>query len=76
MAQAYDLVHLVARAAEIERSLAPGRIRDGLERIPEHRGLVKTYRPPFTPGRHEALDADDLFLGQFDRHGKIVPVER
>lgn len=76
MAQTYDLVHLVARAAAIERSLAPARIRDGLERIPEHDGLVKTYRPPFTAERHEALAADDLFLGRFDNQGRIVPADR
>lgn len=73
LAQAYDLVHLMARAAALERSLAPARIRDGLERIPEHNGLVKTYRLPFTPSRHEGLSADDLFLGRFDRQGRIVP---
>lgn len=76
LAQAYDLIRLVARAAEIERSLAPDRIRDGLERIPEHHGLIKTYRPPFAPERHEALEADDLFLARFDRQGKIVPADR
>ena len=75
LAQAYDLVHLAVRAAEVEGSLLPARVRDGLERIPEHDGLVKTYRPPFTPERHEALSADDLFLGWFDRQGRVVPAD-
>jgi branched-chain amino acid transport system substrate-binding protein len=74
-ANAYDAMHLVALA--IDRAGAPdgARIRDALENLGEHRGLIKTYKRPFTPEEHDALTEADYILVTW-RQGKIVPVAR
>ena len=73
-AHAYDLVHLLAMAIKQAGSLDRSAIRDVLEQIEFHEGLVKTYAPPFTPDRHDALDQSDYFMATFDEEGGIIPV--
>ena len=72
-ANAYDAMHLVALA--IDKAGAPdgAKIRDALENLGEHRGLIKTYKRPFTPEEHDALTEGDYILVTW-RQGKIVPV--
>ncbi len=50
-------------------------IRDALERIEFHQGLVKTYSPPFTPKRHDALEEKDYIMAKYDNRGRIIPVK-
>jgi branched-chain amino acid transport system substrate-binding protein len=72
-AQAYDLVHMLAKAIRSAGSVERKRVRDALEGLPEHRGLIRDYRPPFTVERHDALDASDFRMAEFDEHGHIMP---
>jgi tripartite ATP-independent transporter DctP family solute receptor len=74
MAHAYDLIHLLAKAIQQAGSLDRSAVRDALERIEFHEGLVKEYSPPFTPKRHDALDQSDFIMAKYDRRGRIVPV--
>ncbi len=70
-AHAYDLVHLLARAIEAAGTFDKNLVRDALEMIKRHTGLVRTYAPPFTPDRHDALTRDDFHLARYDENGAI-----
>jgi branched-chain amino acid transport system substrate-binding protein len=72
-AHAYDLTHLLAQAIDRAGSTDRKAVRDALERLPTYRGLVKTYAPPFTPARHEALGPDELLLARYRADGVLVP---
>jgi branched-chain amino acid transport system substrate-binding protein len=72
-ANAYDAMHLVALAVEKAGAADGAKIRDELENLGEYRGLIKTYRRPFTPEEHDALNEKDYILVTW-RQGKIVPV--
>jgi branched-chain amino acid transport system substrate-binding protein len=72
-ANAYDAMHLVALAIEKAGAADGAKIRDALENLGEYRGLIKTYRRPFTPEEHDALTENDYVLVTW-RQGKIVPV--
>ncbi|MBF0322241.1 MAG: DctP family TRAP transporter solute-binding subunit [Magnetococcales bacterium] len=72
-AQAYDLVHLLARAIHQAGTTNRQAIRDALEHIADYKGLIKDYHPPFTSDRHDALDRNDYFMARFDASGHIVP---
>jgi len=72
-ANAYDAMHLVALAIEQAGAADGSKVRDALENLGEHRGLIKTYRRPFTPEEHDALTENDYILVTW-RQGKIVPV--
>ncbi len=73
-AHAYDLISLLAKAIKKSESLHRPAIRDALENIKFHEGLVKHYKPPFQPDRHDALSVNDLFLAKYDKQGNIIPV--
>jgi branched-chain amino acid transport system substrate-binding protein len=73
VAQAYDLTHLLALAIDRAGSTDRKAVRDALERLGTYRGLVKTYTPPFTPARHEALGPDELLLARYRADGVLVP---
>jgi branched-chain amino acid transport system substrate-binding protein len=72
-ANAYDAMHLVALAIEKAGAADGAAIRDALENLGEYRGLIKTYRRPFTPEEHDALTENDYILVTW-RQGRIVPV--
>ena len=72
-AHAYDAVHLLALAIARAGSADRSRIRDALEHLPPHRGLVKRYRPAFAPGDHEALGRQELLMARFRDDGVVVP---
>jgi branched-chain amino acid transport system substrate-binding protein len=74
-AHAYDLVHLLRLAIERAGTTDRAAVRDALEGIESYRGLVKDYRPPFTPRRHDALDESDFHLARFDVDGSIRYVD-
>ncbi len=73
VAHAYDAVHLIALAIRTARSTARAAVRDALERLPAHQGLVRRYAPAFTPERHEALDSRQLLMARYRRDGVLVP---
>ena len=73
-ANAYDAMHLVALAIEQAGAADGARIQQALENLNvEYRGLIKTYRRPFTPDEHDALNENDYILVTW-KQGRIVPV--
>ena len=75
-AQAYDLIHLLAKAIAKAGTTDRTSIRTALESLENHSGLVKHYTTPFTPERHDALDEADYFLARFNSEGQLIPVDR
>lgn len=73
-AHAYDLVHLLAKAIELAGTTNMAEVREALEALKRHEGLVRNYDPPFTASRHDALDSSDFHLARFDKNGVIVPI--
>ncbi|MEA2059099.1 MAG: ABC transporter substrate-binding protein [Thermodesulfobacteriota bacterium] len=73
-AHAYDLVHLLKLAVEKAGTIESTAVREALEQIKSYKGLVKNYLPPFTPEKHDALNAGDFTLAIYDENGVIVPV--
>jgi len=74
-ANAYDGLHLVALAIAQASAADGAKIRDALENLKaEYKGLIKTYKRPFTPDQHDALTDDDYIMVVW-KGGKIVPVE-
>jgi len=72
-ANAYDAMHLVALALDKAGAADGAKLRDALENLGEYKGLIKTYKRPFTPEEHDALNESDYVLVTW-RGGKIVPV--
>jgi len=73
-ANAYDGLHLVALAIEQAGSTDGTKVRGTLETLKgEHKGLIKTYKRPFTPEQHDALTDEDYVMVVW-KGGKIVPV--
>ena len=73
-ANAYDGLHLVALAIDQAGSTDGSRVRDALESLKaEYKGLIKTYRHPFTAAQHDALTDADYIMVVW-RAGKIVPL--
>ena len=73
-AHAYDLVHLLAHAIEAAGSVNRDDVRQSLETLERHEGLVRLYQPPFTPEDHDALGPEDLRLATYDENGVIRPL--
>lgn len=73
-AHAYDLTRMLCRAIEQAGSTDRPKVREALEHLPRHRGLVRTYDPAFTSDRHDALSADDFCLARYAEDGTIVPL--
>ncbi|HYL81382.1 MAG TPA: ABC transporter substrate-binding protein [Candidatus Acidoferrum sp.] len=73
-ANAYDGMQLVALAIQQAGSTDGPAVRDALENLKaEYKGLIKTYRKPFSPEQHDALTDDDYIMVVW-KGGKIVPV--
>jgi branched-chain amino acid transport system substrate-binding protein len=73
-AHAYDLVHILKRAIEAAGTIDRDKVRAALEGLDRYDGLVRTYDPPFTPKRHDALDTNDFRLCRYDSSGAIIPM--
>jgi branched-chain amino acid transport system substrate-binding protein len=73
VAHAYDLMHLLAKAINLAGSTQRSAVRDSLEKLPAHRGLVKLYQRPFTATRHEALGERELLMARYRPDGVLVP---
>lgn len=73
-ANAYDAMHLLAKAIDKAGSTDGDAIRNALETLDSHKGLIKTYDRPFTPDNHDALNENDYIMVRFV--GKtITPME-
>lgn len=73
VAHAYDLTHILARAIDLAGTTDRAKVRDALEKVSNHRGLIKHYAQPFTAARHEALGPDELLMARFRPDGVLVP---
>ena len=73
-AHAYDLLHLLKAAIENAGTTDRAAVRDAMENLQRHDGLVRVYDPPFTPDRHDALDASDFRLCRYGPDGEIMPL--
>lgn len=76
VAHAYDMAHILAKAIDLAGKADRAAVRDALEKVPSHDGLIKRYAPPFTATRHEALGNNELLMARYREDGVIVPVER
>lgn len=72
-AHAYDLVHLLKRAIEAAGTHERDKVRAAFEGLGRYEGLVRVYDPPFSPKRHDALDASDFRLCRYNASGAIIP---
>jgi len=73
-ANAYDAMHLMAKAIDKAKSLEGDAIRKAMEQIDEHVGLIKTYKTPFSADDHEGLSPDDYIMVRYEG-GKAMPVK-
>jgi branched-chain amino acid transport system substrate-binding protein len=73
-AHAYDLTHMLASAIQLAYSVDRKAVRDKLEAISSHQGLVRHYTQPFSETDHEALDIHQLFMGRFDEYGNVEKI--
>lgn len=76
VAHAYDLVHLVARAIQKAGSAERAKVRDALEQLGPHDGLVRRYARPFAPDRHDALSAEQVFMARYTTDDVLIPINR
>lgn len=74
VAQAYDMVYLLASAVNEARSTDGTRVRDALEHLPPYDGVIRRYAPAFTPSDHDALNAQQVFFARMKSDGAIVPL--
>lgn len=74
IANAYDALHLTALAIEKAGSTDGKAVRDGFYAINEYDGLIKHYKQPFTPSKHDALGPDD-YLFTHVVNDQIVPLK-
>ncbi|GAA0270501.1 hypothetical protein LNAOJCKE_4405 [Methylorubrum aminovorans] len=75
IANAYDATHLIALAIQAAGTTEGPKVRDGFYKVPAYAGLIKTYKAPFAPDRHDALKPEDYIFASF-RNGEIVAVSK
>jgi len=75
VAQAYDIVHLLALAIDRVGTTERSKVRQSLESLPPYQGVVKNYSPAFTVENHDALSEEDFYMAKFGDSGSIIPVE-
>ncbi|MBF0189696.1 MAG: TRAP transporter substrate-binding protein DctP [Magnetococcales bacterium] len=73
---AYDLVRMLAGAMVAAGSTERRAVRDALETLPLHEGVIRRHEPPFERLRHDALGIGDYRLGRLTPDGRIVPAEQ
>lgn len=71
---AYDLIHLLALAVQKAGVIKRPAVREALEHLEKHRGVMRDYDPAFTPENHDALNSQDYRIARYDENGAIVPV--
>jgi len=73
VANAYDAMHLVALAIRNAGSIEGPKVREGFYRIASYDGLIKSYKTPFTPTNHDAINENDYVWTHFINN-EILPV--
>jgi branched-chain amino acid transport system substrate-binding protein len=73
VANAYDAMHLVALAIRNAGSTDGDKVREGFYKIGSYDGLIKSYKQPFTPANHDAINENDYVWTQFIDN-EILPV--
>ena len=73
-ANAYDAMHLMAKAIDKAGSTDGDAIREALENLGRHEGLIKTYDKPFSADNHDALNENDYIMVRFVGN-TITPME-
>ena len=73
-AHAYDLIQLLKLAIEKAGTINRVAVRQALEHLDTHSGLIRDYQPPFTPENHDALRETDFHLAAYNKDGHIVPI--
>lgn len=74
-ANAYDALHLLARAIGQAGSTDGDKIREALENLKDkYEGLIKTYDKPFSKDNHDALGPTDYVMVRYEGN-KIVPAQ-
>lgn len=76
VAHAYDLIYLLAKAMEKTGTTERAAIRNALETIDSHTGVMADYHPPFTPKRHDALGVESFLMARYNDRGQVVPVNK
>ena len=74
-AQAYDLVHLLARAIDLAGTTDRPAVRNALEEVRDYQGLTGDYPRPFTPDRHDAMRPEQVFMARYRDDGVIIPLD-
>lgn len=69
MVQAYDLVNILAAAIEQAGAFDRALIKQALETLPYHAGVLKDYSPPFSAQRHDALNVQDFYFAKLSEQG-------
>lgn len=64
-ANAYDAMHLLAKAIDKAGSTDGDAIRQALQNLGKHEGLIKTYNPAFSADNHDALNENDYIMVRF-----------
>lgn len=73
VANAYDAMHLVALALKNAGSTDGPKVREGFYKIASYDGLIKSYKQPFSPSNHDAINENDYVWTQFIDN-EILPV--
>ena len=73
VANAYDAMMLTALAIKNAGSTDGDKIREGYYKIASYDGLIKTYKQPFSPTNHDAINENDYVWTQFIDN-EILPV--
>lgn len=76
LAHAYDLTYLLALAIDRAGTTARPAVRDALEHLGPHDGLVGHYARPFAPDRHEALEPGMLRIMRYGNDGALLPISQ
>lgn len=73
VAQAYDLIHLLALAIEKAQTLDREKIRAHMSILDSYKGAIKTYSYPFKETQ-DALEYSDYFMTAYDKNSELCPL--
>ncbi len=76
LAHAYDLIHLLAKAITKANTTDRPAVRNALEEIQSHSGVMADYAPPFSKNKHDALGPDSFQIYRYDKLGTITPASQ
>jgi C4-dicarboxylate-binding protein DctP len=76
VAQSYDLVQLLALAIKQAGTAERLAVRDALEQLPPHNGVVRFYPLPFSTEHHDALGIESYQMTRFARDGALEPIHK